>query len=692
MKLAAKQTDILANLLKTYPVVVAEEKPKPEQKEESKKSETTDSQSGSDASEEKQMKCEIKHLDRRYDDKDKKYFAERKEEAEKPQQKDWWRLFAYCLVRHYDRKAQLSRTSLYVNSQPLRQLLADVISYFPRDPIDVNDVQINDPYHALFFYREKLEAEGRERFKDDKNSLDQLNKLLEWIQSHFELDIAAHERCASGASKAIAYDHLWTLFPPKEIVYCKLLGQHRAFRTRYVWYDTGDEPGLYMKVRFVDFDGQRLGTRKTQLFIPQYNGTIELKELDAMPLSMVGDSENIRQEMINRGRNFEAYAGQHFMQYSGLGLRKTNEGYRRFSVHGRVIVDCKTYHRLEPDDSFETDELENAQVSERARARKKATGGTDFAPEKEEFDRLSEEEAIIAAPTVRGYSFSAKRFLEFYVDQLQPINWNTKCFDQLVLDPKIKQTVQALVSTHVEQQTSFDDIVEGKGRGLVCVLHGPPGVGKTLTAECVAEYVQRPLYSVSSGDLGVDSSTLNDKLTKIMDMTSTWGAVLLIDEADVFLERRSLHELHRNAMVSVFLRVMEYYKGILFLTTNRVNTFDDAFKSRIHVPIRYTDLSIDSRTQIWRNFCSMVPSGVDIGEADFKKLAKYELNGRQIKNIIKAAESLVTFQKVKLGLEQLEHVAKIQATFDEDLSQLDGVDYTAPGAIRKDADKRNMFL
>lgn len=192
--------------------------------------------------------------------------------------------------------------------------------------------------------------------------------------------------------------------------------------------------------------------------------------------------------------------------------------------------------------------------------------------------------------------------------------------------------------------------------------------------------------------VGISSSDLDQQLTRIMDMTATWRAVLLIDEADIFLERRSLHDLHRNAMVSVFLRVLEYYSGILFLTTNRVTTFDDAFKSRIHIPIRYTDLGIDSRMKIWRNFCSMVPGGVDIDEAGLATLAEHDLNGRQIKNVVKAAESLAAFDNVKLDLEQLQQVTKIQATFEKDLTNLSGIDYTAPGQTKKDADSRNMFL
>lgn len=66
-----------------------------------------------------------------------------------------------------------------------------------------------------------------------------------------------------------------------------------------------------------------------------------------------------------------------------------------------------------------------------------------------------------------------------------------------------------------------------------------------------------------------------------MDLSATWRAVLLIDEADVFLERRSPHDINGNAIVGVFLRVLEYCTGILFLTSNRVTTIDEAFRSRI---------------------------------------------------------------------------------------------------------------
>ena len=75
---------------------------------------------------------------------------------------------------------------------------------------------------------------------------------------------------------------------------------------------------------------------------------------------------------------------------------------------------------------------------------------------------------------------------------------------------------------------------------------------------------------VSAGELGTDSRYLESELQKILDICHAWGAILLLDEADVFLEKRNMHDIHRNALVSIFLRQLEYFQGILFLTTNRV--------------------------------------------------------------------------------------------------------------------------
>lgn len=80
-----------------------------------------------------------------------------------------------------------------------------------------------------------------------------------------------------------------------------------------------------------------------------------------------------------------------------------------------------------------------------------------------------------------------------------------------------------------------------------------------------------------------------------------------------------------------------------------------------------------------------------ISDEEFEKLAENELNGRQIKNVIKAAESLALFDKVKVDFKQLQQVTKIQATFEKDLMSFGEIDYTAPGSSKRYAASRGMY-
>ncbi len=124
-----------------------------------------------------------------------------------------------------------------------------------------------------------------------------------------------------------------------------------------------------------------------------------------------------------------------------------------------------------------------------------------------------------------------------------------------------KDVVRALVESHsYSASRNIDDVIQGKGQGLVAVLHGPPGTGKTLTAEGIAELLKKPLYMVSVGELGIRGGDLEKNFGQIIDIAHCWGALLLLDEADVFLEKRELHDISRNALVSIFLRMLEYFK------------------------------------------------------------------------------------------------------------------------------------
>lgn len=231
------------------------------------------------------------------------------------------------------------------------------------------------------------------------------------------------------------------------------------------------------------------------------------------------------------------------------------------------------------------------------------------------------------------------------MDRIREIVWSDEPYQSLVLDPDQKKLILSLVKQQSERAKALDDFVQGKGKGLVGLLSGRPGCGKTLTAEAVAEVLKQPLYTVSAGELGTSPEVVDDRLSRILELAQTWNAVLLLDEAEVFLQLRSGDNVKRNALVSIFLRQLEYYQGILILTTNLITHIDPAFESelinllppfyasdnslgRLHFCVHYPDLTFESRKKIWETFFRKAMC--DANGDDINRFAERPMNGRQV--------------------------------------------------------------
>jgi hypothetical protein len=132
--------------------------------------------------------------------------------------------------------------------------------------------------------------------------------------------------------------------------------------------------------------------------------------------------------------------------------------------------------------------------------------------------------------------------------------------------------------------------------------------------------------------LSNDPKKLEGQLSDIFELAGHWKALLLLDEADVYLRQRS-DDHNRNFLVSVFLRMLEYYKGIGFLTTNRVTDFDAAMLSRIQRGLWYKPFGVKTRRKIWVSFLKKaVTSSGDAAYTvkELEDLAQIDLNGRQV--------------------------------------------------------------
>ena len=218
-----------------------------------------------------------------------------------------------------------------------------------------------------------------------------------------------------------------------------------------------------------------------------------------------------------------------------------------------------------------------------------------------------------------------------HVDDVKPYQYQPELKDKLILPQEQTDLIDILTA---EMDVLMDDIVAGKSGGTTVLCAGPAGVGKTLTAEVYAEIIKRPLYRVHSGQLGLNVAEMEKALKDTLTRAQRWGAVMLIDEADVYIKRRD-DNIAANAVVGVFLRVLEYFNGLLFLTTNRVDDIDEAIVSRCIAMIKYYLPHKNDRKKIWQVMTKQFALEVD--ETLIEELVDVfpDATGRDIKGLSK---------------------------------------------------------
>lgn len=329
---------------------------------------------------------------------------------------------------------------------------------------------------------------------------------------------------------------------------------------------------------------------------------------------------------------------------------------------------------------------------------------------------------------VIGYALWERKFVQLDVKFLDhmAVTSRDNAFDKLEIDPLHKRLIQGYVGWHFRSRDiekggkglGTQDIIRGKGKGLVILLHGVPGVGKTATAEAVAQRWGKPLFPITCGDLGLTPDSVERSLSRILRLAHLWDCVLLLDEADVFISRRTHgSDLQRNALVSgkseyawkfgrcsglgtdsvhftVFLRMLEYYNGILFLTTNLPGYLDEAVKSRVHLNLRYDALSLEQVKRIFllninqlkeierERSEALGTAPMDIFEDDIMQFGEDHWNknsedvgrwnGWQVRNAFSIAASLAHFdaeakvgRAVQLRKSHFEEVEKATVIYDK---------------------------
>lgn len=258
-----------------------------------------------------------------------------------------------------------------------------------------------------------------------------------------------------------------------------------------------------------------------------------------------------------------------------------------------------------------------------------------------------------AHPVVRVFDLGRHDFFDTHIGSVEPYVYDATASDKLVLPDEHKELVDALTGSVIEK---MDDIITGKAGGVIVISSGEPGTGKTLTAEVYSEAAKRPLYMVQCSQLGTDEEVLEKKLTVVLDRAVRWRTILLIDEADVYIHERG-KDIQQNAIVGVFLRLLEYYNGIMFLTTNRATVIDDAIMSRATAHIKYEIPTEDAkRIRLWK----VLMAQYNIDSLDVHKVLHVfpKVSGRSIRQLLRLSKIMADRNKTKVSIASLKWAAK----------------------------------
>lgn len=257
---------------------------------------------------------------------------------------------------------------------------------------------------------------------------------------------------------------------------------------------------------------------------------------------------------------------------------------------------------------------------------------------------------------VRVFDLSAQDYLDVNTADLTEYEYDTQLKDKLVLPDDQRELLDILTS---DISVFTGDIIEGKSAGNVILARGRPGVGKTLTAEVYAEVIGKPLYSIHTGSLGITADLVRQNLEEIFERAKRWDGVLLLDEADVFVLERGF-ELDQNAIVAEFLRTLEYYDGLLFLTTNRIDGVDEAILARCAAVIDYLPPNAEHARQIWQNLAAEHEVTLEPTLLDQLVVGFDGITPRDIKMVLRLALRMAVHRGVELSMDVFAAAARFR--------------------------------
>lgn len=262
------------------------------------------------------------------------------------------------------------------------------------------------------------------------------------------------------------------------------------------------------------------------------------------------------------------------------------------------------------------------------------------------FGKTENIKTIPMMPLIHLYNLKEHCFEYKDTRIIEPYKYDKNVEKKLILPKEHKNLIDILLSE--EYQIEDSDIIKGKGNGTIILAMGGAGLGKTLTSEVYAERKGIPRLMVNASQLGTNETTIESKLQYYMRLAERWKCILLLDEADVMIRKRN-DDIQHNAIVAIILQNIEYFNGILFMTTNRVDDVDEAIISRCSAVLKYVKPDAEMSRKLWEIFLEQNNLKEKVSDEVVEQiLSNFEiLAGRDIRNIISLVYKYAQGNKLK---------------------------------------------
>ncbi|KAI0890999.1 P-loop containing nucleoside triphosphate hydrolase protein [Annulohypoxylon nitens] len=558
---------------------------------------------------------------------------------------------------------------------------------------------INEPYELIFYNKNKISQVQREDM--DCHVREHMQALFSFIQKKSPLTWEKLNEIDERRCCEIAFKDLWLLYPPGRTVFNWDDGAWRAYKVdRVEIMSESTSEKMLVHCFFLDFDktGKWLVPQAKTFHISPYSSERPIKSLDVIPdwyYDKLGES------LIERGQLYWNYGrGVFYKRYDG-------DAWPRVSKEDpvNVIIDYVTSSKHQQDSGLHESHCNGAVCSIcQGKAVKLESYPTDASHDSDtcglgqtvshvdDSTTVDKSDFLMFCPhRLWAFSLQHKSWKMVPLQELNEVESRSESFGRLIQDQN-KSFLDHILRGYLENKQSSNNfsLIERKGQCLNVLLHGNPGTGKTLTVESLSEKNKIPLYRLTCSELVNDMD-----LERAFLRAANWGAILLVEEADMFV-RTSEFDIQYRTILSSFLNKLDYSQAAVFMTANRIQGLDDALNSRLHIALPFRDLDFRAQQEIWKDAIdhldhlnekdkAELKDWVELGLENLDDKSYTNMNGTQIRNCISAASALAKGsmngnlkdlhikRMLKLGKEFEKHVHRADSsttlTFDEMLEK-----------------------